>query len=347
MTNLTEEAGPNTEISVALIVVDQTAPAILYCLKEVFAFTAAAWEEMTGQSAGPIRINPVFVADSLEIKTCALGAPIKPDASFSDDRIYDIVIATDTILPAGFNPSGQWPEASVWLAKQYKQGALLTSVCSGSILLAEAGILDNVEATTHWSCTACFDQYYPKVDLSPQKILVLSGEEQRIITAGGASSWEELSLYLIARFCGAEEAARTAKVFLLGDRSQGQLPFASMARSRSHEDQVIDRCQAWIANHYEQDNPVTKMVKFSGINERTFKRRFKAATGYSPIEYVQTLRVEEAKQLLETTSLASDDIAREVGYEDPASFRRLFKRSTGVTPAKYRQRFKYAGQLAY
>jgi transcriptional regulator GlxA family with amidase domain len=117
-----------------------------------------------------------------------------------------------------------------------------------------------------------------------------------------------------------------------------------MARPRSHDDGAIEQCQVWIADHYASPNPVTRMASASGLAPRTFKRRFTAATGYTPIEYVQTLRIEEAKHLLETTSAPTDDIGAQVGYEDPASFRRIFKRMTGVTPARYRQRFHSVGR---
>ena len=128
-----------------------------------------------------------------------------------------------------------------------------------------------------------------------------------------------------------EEAAR---------RSEGQLLFAAMRKPKRHEDVVIEKSQQWIANHYDAPNPIKNMVKQSGLTERTFKRRFKTATGYTPIDYVQTLRIEEAKHMLETTSDAIDLIAQQTGYEDPTSFRRLFKRMTGVTPGRYRQRFQ-------
>ena len=328
-------------IHIGIVVVAETAPAILYCLAEVFSFVGNAWEMMTGQPAGPVRMQPHFVAAGTAPVTCAMGAPVQPQASFSDDTLYDVVIATDLLLEPTFDPRGQWREAAGWLREQYRRGAVLASVCTGSLLLAEAGLLDEMEATTHWGSAGLFRQCYPRVLLKPEKVLSLSGAGHRVITAGGASSWGELALYLIAQYCGAEEAARTAKVFLLGDRSEGQLPFASMARPQSHEDAVIDKCQVWIAEHYGRRNPVAAMAEFSGLAERTFKRRFKAATGYAPIEYVQTLRVEEAKHLLETTALATDHIAGEVGYDDPATFRRLFRRMTGITPAKYRQRYKF------
>lgn len=188
-----------------------------------------------------------------------------------------------------------------------------------------------------------FRDRYPQVRFRPERILCDSGREGRLITTGGASSWQDLALYLIGRFCGAEEAARIARLFLLGDRGHGQLPFASMARPRQHSDAVIAAVQAWLVDHYDAANPVSAMIQQSGLTERSFKRRFSAATGYAPIDYVQALRIEEAKQMLETDDTRIDDIAGAVGYEDPTFFRRLFKRLAGVTPAEYRQRTRIRG----
>ncbi len=116
-----------------------------------------------------------------------------------------------------------------------------------------------------------------------------------------------------------------------------------MTRIRKHDDQVITACQQWLVEHYDERNPVTRMVQFSGLSERTFKRRFRAATGYAPLDYVQTLRIEEAKQILEKDGLSTEQAAHQVGYEDPAFFRHLFKRMTGVTPARYRERYRRIG----
>ena len=213
-------------------------------------------------------------------------------------------------------------------------------------LLAEAGLLDGLEATTHWSACPLFAAQYPEVDLRPERILVPAGPEHRVVTGGGYGAWAELALYLVARFSGRREAVRIAKIFLLGDRSDGQLPFASMIRPRQHSDGAIERCQAWVAEHYDTPSPVAGMVEQSGLSPRTFKRRFRAATGYTALEYVQTLRIEEAKHLLETTAEPTDEVALQIGYQDPASFRRRFKAQTGITPARYRQRTRRLFKLA-
>jgi transcriptional regulator GlxA family with amidase domain len=139
---------------------------------------------------------------------------------------------------------------------------------------------------------------------------------------------------------------RAAKIFLLGDHNEGQLPFAGARRAQSQNDAIVADAQAWIADSYNRANPVAAMTAHAGLAPRTFLRRFKAATGYTPTDYVQTLRIEEAKQFLETGALPVESIGFEVGYEDPNFFRRLFKRTTGITPARYRQRFSRIARSA-
>ena len=209
------------------------------------------------------------------------------------------------------------PTPYVGCARQYDNGAIVCSVCSGSLMLAEAGLLDGREATSHWSARPFFQRCYPRVLLRAERVLVPSGAGHRIVTSGGSMSWTDLALYLIARFCGDVEARHIAKIFLLGDRRDGQLPFAAMVRPPQHEDAIIADAQVWIADNYATANPVATMVARARLTDRTFKRRFRAATGYAPLEYVQSLRIEEAKQILETTTTAIDDVALTVGYDEP------------------------------
>lgn len=325
--------------SVALLVVRETTPGTLYALYEVLASTGVAWTAITGEATDAPRFAVRIVSADGAPFTGTMGVPVAPHAALAAAGAPDVVIATDLDLCAVAEPRGRWPEEARWLATQWARGAMLASVCTGAVLLAEAGVLDGMEATTHWSAAGLFRDLYPAVRLRPERVLCPAGEAHRLLTSGGAASWEELALHLVARFCGAAEAVRIAKLFLLGDRSAGQSAFAAMARPRWHEDAAVARAQAWIAEHYAQANPVAGMVAASGLAERTFKRRFRAATGYAPIDYAQALRIEEAKQLLERGALGLDAVAEAVGYEDPASFRRLFRKRTGVSPARYRRQF--------
>jgi len=327
-------------VKIGLVAIPETAPATLYSLFEVFSSVASAWEGLTGEPAGTVRMQPRIVAEHENLFHCSLGVPVIPADTFGSAPIYDVVIVPDIQLQSDLDPRDKWSATTDWIKSQHAAGAIVASVCTGGLLLAEAGLLKGLEATSHWSVVPLFREFYPQVLLKPEKVLTFAGPEQRVITAGGAASWMEMALYLIARFCGQEEAVRSSKVYLLGDRSEGQLPFAVMTRPRGHSDGIVEKCQVWIAEHYELNNPVSRMIEYSGLASRTFKRRFRSATGYTPIEYVQTLRIEEAKQLLEAGDMLVDQISREVGYDDPASFRRLFKRMTGVTPASYRQRFR-------
>ncbi|AOF90915.1 helix-turn-helix domain protein [Sinorhizobium sp. RAC02] len=254
------------------------------------------------------------------------------------DGTADIVIICDIHLDPGMSPEGRWTQEIGWVRRHIEVDALVCSACSGAVLLAEAGLLDGTEAASHWIMADVFRDRYPAVKFRPERILCDSGRAGRLITTGGASSWQDLALYLIGRFCGAEEAARIARLFLIGDRGDGQLPFAAMVRPRQHGNAAIADVQTWLADNYATTNPVTAMVARSGMAERTFKRQFKAATGYAPVDYVQAMRIEEAKQMLETEPTAIEEIAVAVGYEDPTFFRKLFRRRVGVTPAQYRQR---------
>ncbi len=156
-------------------------------------------------------------------------------------------------------------------------------------------------------------EHYPKVRFREDSILVFAGKDARIITAGRHASWHDLVLHLIARLCGASHAIRTAKVYLLSGHLDGQLPFAAMTRRVQSSDAVIGQCQEWIAQNYVCANPVAAMAQRSGLKPRTFARRFRAATGYQPMDYVRALRIEEAKQLIETGSASIDEISFRVG----------------------------------
>ncbi len=336
---------PQKPVRASLLALPESAPGALYGLYEVLTSVGATWSDLTGEAEASLGFDVRIVSTSASPFRCHGGVPVTPDTQLADSGPSDVVLISDLIIDLERDPRGRWPNAVRWVADQYAGGASICTVCTGSVLLADSGLLDGHEATTHWAGTRLIETYYPSVRLKPERVLVPASPDHRIVTSGGAASWEDLSLYLISRFCGEVEAVRTAKIFLFGDRGEGQLPFAAMIKPRRHDDAVIADCQTWIADHYAVATPVSRMVERSGLPERTFKRRFRNATGYTPVEYVQTLRIEEAKQHLETTAASTDHIGAAVGYEDPAFFRRLFKRHSGVTPARYRQRFRSLGNL--
>jgi len=336
------QAGKPAQVS--LLALPESSGSVLYGLYDVFNASGSVWSQLTGTSESSPGMKVEIVSPEKAPFRCLGGVPVEPHANLSARRRSDIVIVTDLGIPLDFDPTGAWPETVAWVRRQYEAGAVIASVCTGTVLLAATGLLDGCAATTHWAYEDLFARHYPKVRLTVNEVLVSAGPDGRLISTGGAASWEDLALNLVARFCGDTEARRIAKIFVIGDRSEGQLPYTAMVRPRSHDDAVIAGCQEWIAKHYAVANPVSRMVERSGLAERSFKRRFRAATGLTPVVYVQTLRIEEAKQLLETSDRPTEEIGAGVGYEDPAFFRRLFRRHTGITPARYRQRFRGLGR---
>jgi transcriptional regulator GlxA family with amidase domain len=264
---------------------------------------------------------------------------VEPHASIDDVEQPDAVVVCDMYTPINQPPRGTYPREVEWLKRVYANDALLTSVCSGSAVLAETGLLDGLEVASHWAYRHMFREFYPKLKWQEDSVLNLSAEQKRIITAGAVTAWQDLAIYLIRRFCGVQHSIDTAGVHLISTHTDGQLPYASMTRNKQHNDAVISDCQDWIADNYNCTNPVTRMTDRTGLQTRTFARRFRAATGYHPLDYVQELRIEIAKKLLSTEATNIDDISVSVGYEDPTSFRRLFKRKAGLTPAVYRKKF--------
>lgn len=329
----------NRRPRIALLAARETSPSILYGLYDVLLSVGPMWPDMTAAETGDPRLDVSIVAATREPFRCFGNVLVEPHAAVTDVDELEAVVVCDMYTPIDTPPRGRFAEEVVWLRRIHDRGALVTSVCSGSLLLAEAGLLDGRSCAGHWAYRDLFRFAYPRIRFGPDAILDLSSEPQGLITAGGVTSWQDLALHLILRFCGPEQAAQTAKVYLLAGHEDGQLPFSAMTRRPRADDAVINDCLAWIADHYAAPNPVSAMAERSGLHRRTFARRFLAATGSRPIDYVQALRIEGARGLLETAGGQVDDVGFHVGYEDPTFFRRLFKRTTGLTPAAYRRKF--------
>jgi transcriptional regulator GlxA family with amidase domain len=264
---------------------------------------------------------------------------IVPDVAFDDAGKSDIIIVPGLTLSPRDRLQPEDHAALDWLKGRMETTTRIVSACTGAVYLAEIGLLDGIEATTHWAFEDLFRWYYPQVRLRLDRGICFEDAAHGVVTSGGTTGWQELALFLITNYGDAQRSARAAKVWLMADRGELQAPFTSMIRSVPHSDAVIAAAQTWIGEHYSGDNPVSEMTRRSGLPATTFARRFRHATGKSPMEYVQALRIEEARQLLETTEAPVADIAEEVGYIDTASFRRVFKRRTGVSPAEHRRMF--------
>jgi transcriptional regulator GlxA family with amidase domain len=270
----------------------------------------------------------------------ASGVPVEARRAVSEVAATDIVIVPSVLVGADGWETGRYPEIADWAARMHAKGALLTSACSGVFLLAETGLFDGHEATVHWGYAEEFARVFPRVPLQPDRVLVISGAREELVTSGASMSWHDFVLYLIARHVGATAAQTVARFFALQWHHDGLAPYIVFQGRTDHGDAAIADAQAWLSTHFSVGSPVEEMVRRSGLAERTFKRRFTEATGFAPIDYVQRLRIEDAKRRLERTDAPADEISWKVGYEDAAFFRRLFKRVTGMTPGAYRRRFQ-------
>ncbi len=328
-----------TRPSIALLAAAETSPSVLYGLYDVLLSVGAVYADMTTGEPEESLLDVKIVANGDQPFRCFGNVLVEPHQAVDSIERIDVAIVCDIYTPIDTPPRGRYPREIAWLQRMHAGGAIVASVCSGSLMLAEAGLLDGIECAGHWGYRDLFRECYPSVRFRPECVLCFAGEDSRIVTAGAVTSWQDLALYLIGRLCGAQHAIRTAKVYLLSGHSDGQLPFAVMTHRSSKRDAVIGVCQEWIAENYGCANPVAAMAERSGLKPRTFARRFRSATGYLPIDYVHALRIEEAKQLIETENESIDDVSIKVGYEDPTFFRRLFKRKTGLAPAAYRRKF--------
>lgn len=324
---------------IAILAMPETTASVVYGMYDMFMSAGRDWNLIVEGKPGPAMLQPQVVSAHGRDLTAGNGVRIIPDASLDACNSADVICVPEVMVPPGEPLGGRFLPEIDCLRHAYARGKLVATACSGALLLAEAGLLDGCEATTHWAYCDAMRRRYPRIQVCTQRALVASGEGQRLVMAGGGTSWLDLAMYLIARLTDIETAMRTARLNLVDWHDIGQQPFARLARTRQVEDAVVARCQAWIADHYASPSPVAAMVAESGLAERSFKRRFQQATGMSPLEYVHTLRLEESKQMLEAGNAPIEAIANEVGYEDAGFFSRLFRRNVGLTPAQYRKRF--------
>ncbi len=224
-----------------------------------------------------------------------------------------------------------------WLRQQHAQGAVLAAMCTATFMLAEADLLGGTRATTHWAFAELFRRRYPDALLDERQILC---EDNHLISSGGASAAVDLLLHLVRRFASLELAQLCSRYLLIDNVRSEQSSYVLWSMPKSHGDGDILRVQNWLDEHFGQPLLIDELAGRFGFGVRNFKRRFKEATGYTPLAYLQTLRLEKAKQLLETTRMSLDSITFAVGYEDSNSFRRLFQQRVGLLPAAYRKKFQ-------
>lgn len=265
--------------------------------------------------------------------TPAHVAVLRPDAL----PAYETPL-TALILPPSLTGGPPLPlEAPVahWLLERHQEGATLCSVCVGAFLLAELGLLDGRPATTHWALAAPFRARFPAVRLDVDRMVIDDGD---IVTAGGVMAWVDLGLALAARWLGREAATATARVLLVDPGGREQSFYRMFSPILTHRDAPILDVQRWMQARFAKPVSVEEMAAHAGLSRRTFLRRFRKATGLTTSAYLQELRVQRARELLEGTGLEPQEVAWRVGYEDAGSLRRVFVEKVGITPREYRRR---------
>jgi transcriptional regulator GlxA family with amidase domain len=323
---------------VAILALPEVTASVTYGMLDLFCSAGRDWGFITDGEAGAALLEAEVVASNAEPFEVTNGALVRPQRGLTD-RQYDVVCIPELAVSPRANLDGRFLDEIGWIEKQHAGGAIVATACSGAVLLAAAGLLDGLEATTHWAYCDALAERHPSIRVHRDRALVAAGAGQRLVMAGGGTTWLDLALYLLSRLTSVEVAMQVARMNLIDWHDMGQQPYARLVRARQVEDAAIARCQEWIAKRSTVEAPVASMIRVSGLPERTFKRRFQKAAGMTPLEYVHAIRLEHAKTLLETSDATLDELAEKVGYEDATFFSRLFRRSVGLTPAQYRRRF--------
>lgn len=259
---------------------------------------------------------------------------VSPNAAYwSEHDSVDVVILPPCM--AGKNP--QISEAlKAWFIQQHQAGALLASACVGACLLAQTGLLDGRLVTTHWLLGDYFKAHFPAIKLNLDAVVL---EEADLITAGGMMAWLDLGLRIIRRYYGAGLVAQLNHYLVWDGGDREQRYYRRFQPPKQHGDVAIEKLQEWLEANFQQHILLSELATMTAMSERTLQRRFLQATQLTCTQYVQLLRIEKARELLETTQLPIDQINWQIGYEDRASFNKLFKKQTGLSPLQYRQRF--------
>jgi transcriptional regulator GlxA family with amidase domain len=253
----------------------------------------------------------------------------------------DLVILPPVKQPLGAH-ADQLADFVPWLRERHAEGALLCSLCTGSFLLAETGLLDGGRAATHWAFQGLFAERYPAVEIVEHAMLV---EGAGVVMTGGALAFTNGLLFVVERLLGAETSIALSKLFVVDRFREHQGAFTIFAGSRAHGDETVARCQSLI----ERDHTHLDLAALSeqvGLSPRSVRRRFKQALGLSPQDYLRRARVEAARRQLERTERSVWEVMESVGYSDRKTFARTFREVTGLSPADYRRRHRFRSVAA-
>jgi len=324
-------AEPRSDLRVSLLAIPDT---FMSCLSGLLETLTVA-RDVAGV---PVPFQLEIVASRPSVTIGRTRMPVAAQATLDAIERTDIIIIPASVMDGETWVTGRYPEEVSWLRRMHGRGAIVCSACSGALLLAETGLVDGQEVTTHWTLERTFRENFPDVRLQLEQALIISPDGS-LVMSGASTAWHDLALYLVSRFSGPATARSVAKFFMLQWHADGQRPYMPFEEPTAHGDRAVLAAQAWLQTHWSDPNPVEVMIARSGLSSRNFARRFRKATGHAPLAYVQSVRIEHAKRMIESGTDPIDNISAAVGYEDPSFFRRIFKRLVGLRPADYRRRF--------
>ncbi|MCL6417616.1 helix-turn-helix domain-containing protein [Aestuariirhabdus sp. Z084] len=322
-------------VSVTVLVFDYALAAAVMGISDLLYFAGNAYQRARKtEGAGRFRVR-LASRDGKPVKAMN-RMTITPHCAIADIESSDIYL-----VPTITGDIEQTLKDNPWVVQQLQQAAgtdaIIGSNSNGSFFLAEAGLLDDKKATTFWDNVALFRRRYPSVDLRPDQLLIHDGN---ILSDAGGTSWFDLGLYLVELFCDHQTAMEAAKYFMVDLERSTQLSFTPLTSKKYHSDALILQIQGWMEQRYAQAFSMATLSDHFGLSNRTFVRRFKQATGVTPLNYLQEVRLNAASRLLVQSHQSIEVITHSVGYEDISSFTRMFKRRTGYSPSGYRSRFR-------
>lgn len=301
---------------------------------DLFAMAGVSWNRIQQQDVQRLFKVSIASQDGQPIR-CINGLELQAHCSYQEIQTADIVVVPTIAAPIQ-DVLQQNPELIQFLKSAHTDSTLIAGNCTGNFFLAEAGILDNRVATTHWGFQDIFRTHYPQVKLNADLMI---SRDQNIYCAGGGLAWFDLGLHLIERFYGFEVAMQSAKSFVIDYRRDSQLSYSLLKIGQPHHDELVQNVQNWLEQHFHESFSLDDIATRFNVTTRTLIRHFKQALDLPPNQYLQAIRIEAARKRLEETDQAVDVIMQNIGYQDPSSFRRLFHRKTGLTPLEYRRRF--------
>lgn len=321
-------------IDVTVLFLNETFSSTAVGPMEVFRHAGMLFNLLTGRTQSAYFRVTTASADGGLVE-CDGPISIKPMMSIHNVRRTDLIFIPTTGISIDDVVERNAPVVP-WLKRWHKRGAEIASVCSGVGLVAATGMLDGKRATTHWALAGRFREKYPKVKWMPELMVT---EDRGFYCGGGVHAALDLSLYLVEKFCGHDIALESAKALLIETPRAWQAGFAVIPLKTEHHDESISLAQDWLHENFHRTFALETPARRAGMSLRNFVRRFKEATGDSPLIYLQKLRVAAAKRMLEGNHRSMQEISDAVGYQDVAFFRALFQRHAGISPSAYREKF--------